>query len=212
MELCENQTVLQGTLAEPPCFSHENHGRSFFRFLLNIPRLSGTVDRIPVIAQQCLFQCMNLLPGMPLRVEGQLRSYNQRSDGCRHLLVFVFARTLCVCEEEPDNKVLLQGIICREPNLRRTPLGRDICDLMLAVPRAFHRSDYIPCILWGSVARKGACFQVRDRITITGRIQSRSYTKLTDFGIEERTAYEVSALTAELTEDSLSFADDCDTM
>ena len=104
---------------------------------------------------------------------------------------------------EPINDVILEGPLCKEPNFRRTPLGREICDAMLAVPRAFHRADYLPCILWGRTAQEVSACHTRDRIRIYGRLQSRVYTKLTEDGVTERTAYEISALTAEILEQQL---------
>ena len=138
-----------------------------------------------------------------LTVTGQVRSHNIRTDSARHLLIFVFAQSI-VCEDgEPINDCILKGPLCREPIYRRTPLGREICDAMLAVPRAFRRSDYLPCILWGRTAVEVSNCHIRDVITISGRLQSRVYTKVTDTGPEERTAYEISALTAEVEDDSI---------
>ncbi len=143
----------------------------------------------------------DLSAGEMLTVTGQLRSHNQRIDGKRRLLIFVHAVTL-VCEDgEPINDVTLEGPICRDPVYRRTPLGREICDVMLAVPRAFRRADYLPCILWGRTAQLAASCRTRDRLRVCGRLQSRVYTKLTDYGCEERVAYEISALTACLPEE-----------
>ncbi|MBO5868824.1 MAG: single-stranded DNA-binding protein, partial [Oscillospiraceae bacterium] len=135
--------------------------------------------------------------GEMLTVTGQIRSHNQRSEQSRHLLIFIFATTITVEDGEPINEVVLEGPLCREPTLRRTPLGRDICDIMLAVPRAFHRADYLPCILWGRTAQELSVCHTRDWVRIYGRLQSRVYTKLTEFGSVERTAYEISALQAE---------------
>lgn len=201
MEHTANQIVLRGTLASLPQFSHENHNRRFFRFLLEVPRLSGAVDTLPVIAEESILNAADLSGGDMLTVGGQIRSHNIRSDGRRHLLIFVFASTL-VCENgEPKNEVVLEGSLCREPTYRRTPLGREICDVMLAVPRAFKRADYLPCILWGRTAQEASRCHTRDRIRVCGRLQSRVYTKVTDSGSEERTAYEISALTAQIPED-----------
>ena len=192
----ENQIKLRGSLMSLPHFSHENHGKKFFRFTLEVPRLSGTADLLPVVAEESLLNAMDLNAGEMITVTGQVRSHNTRSEGIRHLLIFVYAAAL-VCEDgEPINEVCIEGPLCREPNYRRTPLGREICDMMLAVPRAFRRADYIPCILWGRTAAEGAQCHVRDVVRISGRLQSRIYTKLTETGSEERTAYEVSALTA----------------
>ena len=201
MEHMANQIILRGSLASLPQLSHENHGKRFFRFLLDVPRLSGAVDTLPVIAEESILNSADLSDGEMLTVTGQVRSHNIRSDGKRHLLIFVFASSI-VCEDgEPLNDVVLEGPICREPTYRRTPLGREICDVMLAVPRAFKRADYVPCILWGRTALEASQCHTRDRIRICGRLQSRVYTKVTETGSEERTAYEISALTAQIPED-----------
>lgn len=196
----ENQITLRGQLLALPHFSHENHGKNFFRFTLEVPRLSGTVDLLPVVAEETILNGMDLSGGCMLTVYGQVRSHNIRSDGGRHLLIFVFASTV-VCEDgEPINDCVVAGPLCREPNYRRTPLGREICDVMLAVPRAFHRADYLPCILWGRTAVEASGCHIRDEIRIVGRLQSRIYTKMTEDGPQERTAYEISALTADFPE------------
>ena len=201
MEHKANQITLRGSLQSLPEFSHENHGRTFFRFFLEVPRLSGAVDILPVVCESSLLNAMDLSGGEMLTVSGQIRSHNVRTNGKRHLMIFVFAVSI-VCEDgEPINDVVLEGPICREPNYRRTPLGREICDVMLAVPRAFKRADYLPCILWGRMANEAARCHTRDVIRICGRLQSRIYTKLTENGSEERTAYEISALTADIPED-----------
>ena len=203
MEHSANHITLRGTLASLPQFSHENHGRRFFRFLLEVPRLSGTVDTLPVIAEEGILNSFGLSDGEMLTVAGQVRSHNVRNDGKRHLLIFVFANAI-ICEDgEPINDCVLEGPICREPTYRRTPLGREICDVMLAVPRAFKRADYLPCILWGRTALEVSRCHTRDRVQICGRLQSRSYTKVTENGSEERTAYEISSLTAEILEEGL---------
>ena len=200
MEHSANHILLRGTLSSLPQFSHENHGLRFFRFFLEVPRLSGTVDLLPVVAEEAVLNSFDLSGGEMLTITGQIRSYNVRSEGRRHLKIFVFARSI-VCEDgEPLNEVILEGPICREPNYRRTPLGREICDVMLAVPRAFRRADYLPCILWGRTAQEASNCHTSDRLLICGRLQSRVYTKLTEEGSEERTAYEISALTAEFPE------------
>ena len=195
MEHTINQIVLRGTLASLPQFSHENHDRRFFRFLLEVPRLSGFIDTLPVIAEEGILNDMDLSGGGMLTVTGQIRSHNIRSDGRRHLLIFVFAASIRCEDGEPVNDVILEGPICREPTYRRTPL-------MLAVPRAFKRADYLPCILWGRTALEVSQCHTRDRIHICGRMQSRVYTKVTEEGSEERTAYEISALTAQMIEEN----------
>ena len=196
MEHMVNQITLRGSLASMPQFSHENHGRRFFRFFMDVPRLSGAVDSLPIIAEEHILLAADLSDGEMLTVAGQVRSHNIRSDGKRHLLIFVFANALLCEDGEPINDVILEGPICREPTFRRTPLGREICDVMLAIPRAFRRADYLPCILWGRTAMEISRCHTRDIIQIQGRLQSRIYTKVTEHGTEERTAYEISALTA----------------
>ena len=198
MEHSANQITLRGTLSAPPVFSHENHGKQFFRLFLEVPRLSGAVDILPVIAEQSLLEGTQVCECGMLTVTGQIRSHNVRRDGRRHLMIFVFAASLQCEEGEPLNDVTVEGYLCREPVYRRTPLGREICDVMLAVPRAFQRADYLPCILWGRTALEASRCHTRDRIGITGRLQSRVYTKVTEDGSEERTAYEISALTAQI--------------
>ena len=203
MEHIENQVRLRGTLLALPRFSHENHGRKFFRFTLEVPRLSGAVDLLPVVAEECLLNEMDLSGGHMLTVTGQMRTHNIRENGVRHLLIFVFAIQITCEDGQPINEVIVEGPICREPTYRRTPLGREICDVMLAVPRAFRRADYLPCILWGRTAYEVSQCHTRDRIRIEGRLQSRIYTKLTEDGPQERTAYEVSALTASILEEQI---------
>ena len=196
MEQFENQIVLRGDLLGMPEFSHENHGKRFCRFLLEVERLSGAVDTLPVVAREELLKALDLSPGIRLTARGQIRSHNHTDENGRHLMVFVFASDLWTEEGEPVNEVNLTGLLCREPTFRRTPLGREICDAMLAVPRAFRRADYLPCILWGRTAQEISRCTVRDRIQLTGRLQSRIYTKYLDGIPQERTAYEISALTA----------------
>lgn len=197
MEHITNQVTLRGSLASLPQFSHENHQRRFFRFLLDVPRLSGTVDTLPIIAEETILNAADLSNGEMITIAGSVRSHNIRSNGKRHLLIFVFAASI-VCEDgDPINEVILEGPLCREPIYRRTPLGREICDVMLAVPRAFKRADYLPCILWGRTALEASDYHTRDQVHIRGRLQSRQYTKVTPVGNEEHTAYEISALTAE---------------
>ncbi|MBQ9929477.1 MAG: single-stranded DNA-binding protein [Oscillospiraceae bacterium] len=200
MEHTVNQITVCGSLRELPVFSHENHGKRFYRFTLEIPRLSGAVDILPVIAPEVIVHRIDPSGGEYLTVTGQIRSHNSRTNGIRHLLIFIFATDIVAQDAEPMNDVTVTGFICKEPIFRRTPLGREICDVMLAIPRAFHRADYLPCILWGRTAQEIARCQVRDQICVHGRLQSRIYTKLTEEGPQERTAYEISALSAELLE------------
>ena len=197
MEQVANTIHLRGSLLSLPRFSHENHGKRFYRFTLEVPRLSGTPDLLPIVAEEGLIQGLDPDGGEMIAVHGQVRSHNIRTEGARHLLIFVFASSVNAEYGEPVNECILEGPLCREPVFRRTPLGREICDVMLAVPRSFRRADYLPCILWGRTAQEGSRCHTRDVIRIFGRLQSRNYTKQTEEGLQERTAYEISALTAE---------------
>ena len=203
MEHITNAITIRGTLCELPKLSHENHGKKFFRFYLDVPRLSGAIDTLPVVAEENVLNQMDLSAGEMLTVTGQVRSHNQRTEGIRHLLIFVFATSIVAEDGEPINEVTVEGPLCREPTYRLTPLGREICDAMVAVVRPFHRADYLPCILWGRIAKMVSECHTRDVISIQGRLQSRIYTKMTDDGLQERTAYEISALTAEIVEENM---------
>ena len=203
MEHIENQVRLRGCLLALPHFSHENHGRKFFRFTLEVARLSGAVDLLPVVAEERILNEVDLSGGCMLTVTGQIRTHNIRENGVRHLLIFVFANRILCEDGESINEVIVEGPLCKEPTYRRTPLGREICDVMLAVPRAFRRADYLPCILWGRTAYEIARCHTRDRIRIEGRLQSRIYTIITEEGPQERTAYEISALSAEILEEQI---------
>ena len=203
MEQTLNQIIVRGSLTALPQFSHENHGKKFYRLSLEVPRLSGNVDHLPVIAEEKILNQLDLSGGEMLTVIGQIRSHNIRLDGIRRRLVFIFAADMVAEDAEPLNEVVIEGPLCREPIYRRTPLGREICDAMVAVPRAFNRADYLPCILWGKTAQEISRCHTRDRVRITGRLQSRSYTKLTEEGAVERVTYEISALSAEVLDDVL---------
>lgn len=202
MEYVTNQIRLCGTMESAPSFSHENHGRQFYSFLLGVERLSGTVDRLRVLADLALLNAAECAWGERVLVTGQVRSYNQVDETGRHLIVSVYAEHIELTDEEPDDIVTLSGTLCRDPVYRRTPLGREICDGMLAVNRSYRRADYLPCIFWGRTARQIATLSAGARITLTGRLQSRDYNKtLPDGETETRTAYEISAVTAELIRD-----------
>ena len=194
MEKSQNYVELWGTAGAAPSFSHENHGESFYRFPLRVERLSGQSDLPLILAPSTLLEGIDIAEGTPLRVTGQLRSFNNRSGQGRRLIISVFAQTLERGSGVPCNRIQLGGSLCKPPNYRRTPLGREICDLILAVNRRYGRADYLPCIAWGAVAAKIAEMQVGDRLTLEGRVQSRTYIKQTDAGSEERTAYEVSVM------------------
>ena len=141
-----------------------------------------------------LLEGIDIAEGTPLRVTGQLRSFNNRSGHGSRLVISTFAQSIEPCDGGHFNRILLSGVLCKQPTLRRTPLGRSICDMILAVNRRYGRADYLPCIAWGKVAAKIAEMQVGDRLTLEGRVQSRTYIKQTDAGSEERTAYEVSVM------------------
>ena len=198
MEHTANRIELCGSLVELPQYSHENHDKRFYRFMLEVERLSGAVDVLPVIVPEPVLDKMDVTGGSMLAVTGQIRSFNSRAATGRRLVISVYAETLASCEQEPQNDVLLSGVICKEPVYRKTPLGREICDVMLAVNRPYHRADYIPCIFWGRTANLVAGCVTGESLELTGRLQSRDYIKVLDDHSECRTAYEVSAMTAEI--------------
>ena len=148
----ENQIFLRGYLAEAPRFSHESHGAVYHTFPLTIPRLSGVDDRLNILVPCTLLELVSPEIGEMLEISGEVRSFNNRSGVGSKLVISVLARTVCRSDGPPANDLLLSGALCRPPNLRHTPLGRDICDLLLAVNRRYGRSDYLPCIAWGSLA------------------------------------------------------------
>lgn len=200
MENTANRIDLRGGLIAMPELSHENHGKKFYRFVLEVARLSGTVDRLPVIAAQSLLEQVDLFAGACVTVTGQIRSYNFKTESRRRLLVYVYAQQLRLDEAAPLNDVFLSGTVCKQPIYRCTPLGRQICDIILAVRRPYRRTDYLPCILWGRNAQEAAYAVVGDTLELTGRLQSRQYTKHLTQGSELRTAYEISALSSQLLE------------
>ena len=188
-----NHAVLRGILAAAPAFSHMSRGERFFIFPVETRRLSGTADTINVIARESLLRSAEIMEAGRIQVTGELRSFNnKRGEGAR-LVITVFAKELGFTDGEDMNVIELAGTLCKPPNLRVTPMGRDICDLMLAVNRRCGRSDYLPCICWGARARAAALYGVGDAVELTGRVQSRQYIKLIEGEPVEKTAYEVSA-------------------
>ena len=188
-----NEVLLEGTALEAPVLSHENHGTRFYRFPLEVPRLSGTPDTLPVLLPEPLLDTVQT--EAPLRVQGQLRSFNNRSGVGNRLVLTVYAQAIQPGTGEPCNRILLSGALCKPPIFRRTPLGRSICDLMLAVSRRYGRADYLPVITWGQLAVQAARLQVGDALSLEGRVQSRTYRKVLEDGTaQERVAYEVSAM------------------
>ena len=187
-----NHAVLRGILAAAPAFSHMSRGERFFIFPVETRRLSGTADTINVIARESLLRSAEIMEAGRIQVTGELRSFNNKRGEGSKLVITVFARSIAFDEGEDINRVALTGTLCKPPNLRITPKGRDICDLMLAVNRRCGRSDYLPCICWGRRARDAALLGVGDRLSLSGRIQSRPYIKVID-GIQvDKVAFEVS--------------------
>ena len=194
MDRNQNYVELWGIAGSSPEFSHENHGEQFYRFSLRVERLSGQCDTPVILSPLSVLSMTEVSPGAPLRIVGQLRSFNNRSGHGSRLIISVFAQSIEPCEGGHFNRILLSGILCKPPTLRRTPLGRSICDMILAVNRHYGRADYLPCIAWGQVASQVAQMQVGERLTLEGRVQSRTYIKQLDGDSEERTAYEVSVM------------------
>ena len=189
-----NTVELCGALAGAPRFSHLSRGERFFIFPVESRRLSGAVDTINVVSREALLAALRIEEGERICVAGELRSFNNRRSEGPKLVITVFARALSIVDGEEDvNSITLRGALCKQPVLRVTPMGRDICDLMVAVNRRCGRSDYLPCICWGARARTAALFDVGDGVELTGRVQSRQYIKLIDGEPVEKTAYEVSA-------------------
>ncbi len=199
MENPNNRIIAAGRLEGAPVLSHEVMNEPFYTGTLAVRRLSGAVDRLPVTLPGKLLACVPAAEGQLLTVSGQVRSYNKVVDGAGRLMVTLFVQSLSEARESDTlNKVTLVGALCKPPIYRSTPFGREICDMMLAVNRAFGKSDYIPCIAWGRNAQYAARFGVGEKICLTGRLQSREYQKLMDNGeYITRSAYEVSAFTLE---------------
>ena len=190
----ENRIVLRVRLAASPAPSHSNHGVSYLLLPLTVRRLSGVEDRLNVVASEDQLEGLSLSPGDPLTVRGEVRTFNNRSGVGSRLIISVFARDLYQEEGEDENRLELSGTLCKPPSLRATPLGRTICDMILAVNRRYGRADYLPCIAWGSLAHRCGGMSVGDSIALEGRLQSRLYTKELDGQLQERTAFEVSIM------------------
>ena len=197
MENTANRITLTGTLASLPEYSHQNHERKFFRFLLSVDRLSGTEDLLPVLAAEDVLAQADLFAGERFTIEGQIRSFNNREPVGRRLILCVYALSLTTTQEPMQNEAVLTGTVCKPPVYRQTPLGRQITDLCLAVPRLYRRTDYIPCILWGRSAQEAASALPGSKLHVTGRLQSRDYIKVIDGESFTRTAYELSVTEAE---------------
>ena len=190
----ENRAVLRGVAAAEPVLSHENHGVAYYTFPLSVLRLSGSEDRLNVIAASPVLERCPVAAGMEVEGEGEVRSFNNKSGQGSRLVITFYARALRPAEGEHWNEVHLAGVLCKAPIVRRTPLGRDICDLMLAVNRRYGRADYLPCIAWGQVAMITGRMDVGETLSLEGRVQSRAYTKVIEGCAQERTAFEVSVM------------------
>lgn len=200
-----NQVRVMGEIVSDFTFSHEIFGEGFYMVDVRVERLSESVDVIPVMVSERLIDVTEDLKGYYVAVNGQFRSYNRHEERKNKLVLSVFAREIEFVDEIEEssktNQIFLDGYICKEPIYRKTPLGREIADLLLAVNRPYGKSDYIPCICWGRNARYASGFMVGERCGVWGRIQSREYVKkLDEENIEKRVAYEVSVSKLELLE------------
>ena len=198
-----NQVTMMGEVVGEFVYRHEIFGEGFYMVDILVPRLSDSADLIPLMVSERLLDVTQDLRGQLIMVSGQFRSYNRHEEHKNKLILSVFVRELTFIdtleENEKTNYIFLDGYICKEPIYRKTPLGREIADILLAVNRPYGKSDYIPCISWGRNARFAAGFQVGDRCRIWGRIQSREYMKkISEEETERRIAYEVSVSKLEL--------------
>lgn len=199
-----NHLVLRGKIVSDKSYSHEIYGEKFYVFNLEVIRLSSTVDIIPITISERLLTGLDLDIGKKVVVEGQFRSYNNYENERNRLILTVFAKEINEIEGEDDkeevtNEVTLVGYVCKKPIYRQTPFGREIADVLLAVNRAYNKSDYIPSIAWGRNARFCQNMEVGTEVKITGRVQSRTYEKKHEDGTtESRVAYEVSIASMEI--------------
>ena len=192
-----NQVSIVGEIISDFQYSHEVYGEGFYMVEVAVSRLSNFSDYIPLMISEPLIDTSQSYIGQKVYVTGQFRSYNRHEELKNRLVLSVFVREIEFIEEETEemksNQILLDGYICKDPIYRKTPLGREIADLLVAVNRSYGKSDYIPCICWGRNARFAARFEVGVHVQIWGRIQSREYVKrLNEDEVEKRTAYEVS--------------------
>jgi len=199
-----NGLILKGEIASEKTYSHEIYGEKFYVFNLKVVRLSSTVDIIPITISERLITSVELRVGIEVVVEGQFRSYNNYENERNKLVLTVFAKEILEPTEEykdTTNEVVLVGYVCKKPIYRQTPFGREIADILLAVNRAYNKSDYIPCIAWGRNARFCQNMEVGAGVKIIGRVQSRNYEKKHEDGtVETRIAYEVSIASMEIVE------------
>lgn len=197
----ENTLNLSGSIESKPTFSHESHGVSFYTFPLNVMRLSKAYDRITVLVREDQLLSISHNTGDFVKIKGELRSFNNKSGVGSRLLITAFVREIENIDFDYQNELTLRGVICKPPVYRKTPLGREICDLMLAINRKYGRADYLPCIAWGRNAYIASDYHVGDLVHVNGRIQSREYIKTFDDTSEVRTTYEVSISEINLCED-----------
>lgn len=201
-----NHLVLVGNITSEKKYSHEIYGEKFYVFNMEVVRLSSTTDIIPITVSERLLTDIDLTIGKKVSVEGQFRSYNNYENEKNRLILTVFAKEITELnesdeeeKEEVTNEVVLVGYVCKKPIYRQTPFGREIADVLLAVNRAYNKSDYIPSIAWGRNARFCQNMEVGTEVKITGRIQSRTYEKKFEDGTSEtRVAYEVSIASMEV--------------
>lgn len=198
-----NQVTLMGEIVSDFTYSHEIYGEGFYMVDIQVYRLSDSVDIIPLMVSERLLDTAQSYVGSKVAVFGQFRSYNRHEERKNKLVLSVFVREIEFIDELEEggrtNQIFLDGFICKEPVYRKTPLGREIADLLLAVNRPYGKSDYIPCICWGRNARYASTFEVGSRCAVWGRIQSREYMKkITEEESERRVAYEVSVSKLEL--------------
>ena len=209
-----NQVTVMGEIASNFSYSHEIYGEGFYMIDVKCKRLSESYDIIPVMVSERLIDVSGDYVGALICVVGQFRSYNRHEEHKNRLVLSVFAREIGFIEEMEEssktNQIFLDGYICKEPVYRKTPLGREIADLLLAVNRPYGKSDYIPCICWGRNARYANHFKVGERCAVWGRIQSREYMKKIDEdNVERRVAFEVSVSKLELNDEEEEAADNC---
>ncbi len=192
-EMQNNKVYLTGTVVEEPQFSHEILGEGFYDLAISVKRLSGQEDVVPLTVSERLMEGVSFEIGNLIGLIGQLRSYNKMVGERSKLVLRVFVRELCLPDEDAPNVIELDGYVCKPTVYRQTPFKREIADMLVAVNRAYNKSDYIPAIAWGRNARFASNFKVGDKVNIVGRIQSRIYQKQLDDGsYEQRVAYEVS--------------------
>ncbi len=189
-----NRVFLKGEVMEQPKFSHEAYGEGFYELKLKVKRLSDNYDVVPIIISEKLMYNKDFDVGKVVSIHGQFRSFNKMEDCKSKLILNVFVRDVIELDDSLNpNIVELSGFVCKPPVFRMTPFGREICDILVAVNRAYNKSDYLPCIVWGRNARFAKDLIVGQKIDIVGRIQSREYQKkISDFDTVTKTAYEIS--------------------